>query len=330
MGDGDRTQKEDDLRPNEPSPTTRTRRSSTTPGNQFNVHETGLLPGRMDHQFASFIKRQETDSIYSHDGFWTRLSEEIDGLKQLIEGPSDDEDEPYGSTATSPASKYDSPSHFVFDLKVTSSNILIAYPSVGHNEVLLSYYFKNVHPMITIEHKQTTHIMARSNSELFDPNTGRHKFKSLEASLFAVAFAAVTSMTDEECVEHFDEEREVLVTRYKTATEIALQESDFLNSVEIVTLQALIIYIVSILFASDVQISDSSLFTNVSRRSCVLMIEAEPYGHLLDSQFVLHVLLDFIEIRIMGILSTWRCEEEYGGLCSYLILELLRIEVLKR
>ncbi|KAB8304877.1 hypothetical protein EYC80_004208 [Monilinia laxa] len=240
---GDDGKREEDVRSNEPSSATRIHRSFTSPSNQSKIQDTGLIPGRMDHQFASFIKRQETDSIYSHDGFWTRLSEEIDGLKQLIENPSDDEEEPVGSSATSPASKYDSPSQFIFDSKVTSSNISISYPSTECRDVLFGFYFRNVHPLITIMHKPTSFLMVQSNSELFDQNTGRHKFKSLEATTFSMYFAAVTSMTNEECLEHLDEEREVLVARYKTATEIALQESDFLNSVEIVTLQALILYI---------------------------------------------------------------------------------------
>lgn len=241
---------EDDVRSNEPSSSsiaTRPQRSFTISNNdQLNFKDVGLTPGRMDHQFASFIKRQETDSIYTHDGFWTRLSEEIDGLKSLIENSSDDEEEPFASSGASPASKYDSPSQFVFGSRVTSSNMLTPYPSDEHRNVLCEFYFKNVHPMMAIMHKPTTYLMVQSNSELFDPNTGRYKFKSLEASTFSLYLAAVTSMTNEECLKHLDEERDILVARYKTATEIALQESDFLNSVEIVTLQAFIVYIVSI------------------------------------------------------------------------------------
>ncbi|TGO86872.1 hypothetical protein BPOR_0270g00060 [Botrytis porri] len=242
---GEDSHVEDEARSNTPSSGPRPHRSFTSPSHQYNdnIHEIGFVPGRLDHQFANFIKRQETESIYTQDGFWTRLSEEIDGLKQLIENPSDDEDENSGSTATSPASKYDSPSQFVFDSRVTSSNIIIPYPSVDHRDILFDFYFKNVHPMVVTAHKTTATIMINPTSELFDHSTGRHKFKSLEASSFSMYLAAVTSMTNEECLEFLDEERSILVTRYKTATEIALQESDFLNSVEIVTLQALITYI---------------------------------------------------------------------------------------
>ncbi|KAK6612147.1 fungal specific transcription factor domain-containing protein [Botrytis cinerea] len=227
---GEDGQVEYEVRSNPPSSGPRPHRSFTSPDH----HEFGIVPGRMAHQFADFIKRQENDSIYTHDGFWTRLSEEIDGLKQLIESPSDDEDENSGSTATSPASKYDSPSQFVFDSRVTSSNVIIPYPSHDHTKVLFDIYFKKC----TSDGRH----YAQANN-LLDENTGRHKFKSLEASVFAMYLAAVTSMTNEECLELLNEERNILVTRYKTATEIALQESDFLNSVEIVTLQALITYI---------------------------------------------------------------------------------------
>lgn len=240
---GDASPTEDNSRSNEPSPATRTHRSFTSPSNHPKLQETGLIPGRMDHQFASFIKRQETDSIYTHDGFWTRLSEEIDGLKQLIENPSDDEEEASVSTATSPASKYDSPSLFVFDSRVTSSNISMSYPSDRHRDILFGFYFKNVHPLITIMHEPTAYLTTHSDSGLIDRDTGRHKFKSLQAITCSFCFAAVTSMTNEECLEQLDEEKDILVARYKTLTEIALQESDFLNSVEIVTFQALLVYI---------------------------------------------------------------------------------------
>ncbi|TGO07066.1 hypothetical protein BTUL_0337g00040 [Botrytis tulipae] len=241
---GEESHVEDEARSNTPSSGPRPHRSFTSPGRQYNenIQEIGFVPGRLDHQFADFIRRQETESIYTHDGFWTRLSEEIDGLKQLIENPSDDEDENSGSTATSPASKYDSPSQFVFDSKVTSSNVMIPYPSDNHRNVLFEFFFKNVHPLIVTVHKSTAQMTASPSSELYD-HTGRHKFKSLEAMTFSIYLAAVTSMTNEECLELLDEERQILVTRYKTATEIALQESDFLNSVEIVTLQALLTYI---------------------------------------------------------------------------------------
>ncbi|PQE20699.1 multidrug resistance regulator 1 protein [Rutstroemia sp. NJR-2017a BBW] len=203
----------------------------------------GVFFGRLDHSYASFIKRQETGSIYTSDGFWTRLSEEVDGLRQLIESPSDDEDEPTDSTASSPLAKYSSPAQFLFETKSSSLDIATLYPSIEHRDILYRIYNSNVHPVVKVVHRGITSTFIHASPELFDENTGRYKFTSLEACTFAMFLLAVTSLTPEECIQYLNEEREILVARYKAATEIALQESDFLNSVEIVTLQALVLYI---------------------------------------------------------------------------------------
>jgi hypothetical protein len=52
-------------------------------------------------------------------------------------------------------------------------------------------------------------------------------------------------MSPEECVTHLGESKDVLVARYKRNIEVALMRADFLNSLEIITLQAFTIYIVS-------------------------------------------------------------------------------------
>ncbi|KAM3086495.1 hypothetical protein ACMFMF_000444 [Clarireedia jacksonii] len=204
------------------------------------------FPGRMDHEYASFIKRQETNSIYRNDSFWTRLSEEVDGLRQLIESPSDDEDEPTDSITSSPVAKYSSPSQLMFEAKSGSLNIATLYPSPEQREALYRIYFSNVHPLVKILHHGMCHALLHATPDIFDENTGRYKFSSLEACTFAMYFAAVTSLKPEECIRYLNEERDVLVARYKAASEIALQESDFLNSVEIVTLQSLILYITAL------------------------------------------------------------------------------------
>jgi hypothetical protein len=81
---------------------------------------------------------------------------------------------------------------------------------------------------------------------LVDPLTYQFKFKSFAAVTFAAYFAAVASMTSEECLAELGESRDLLMARYKRDAEVALVRADFLNTFEIITLQALTIYIVSI------------------------------------------------------------------------------------
>jgi len=56
----------------------------------------------------------------------------------------------------------------------------------------------------------------------------------------------VASMSSEQCLTQLGESRDILVARYRRDAEVALVRADFLNSLEIITLQALTIYIVSI------------------------------------------------------------------------------------
>ena len=70
------------------------------------------------------------------------------------------------------------------------------------------------------------------------------KGKGEDALTFAILFAAVTSLTPSECNMSLGEEKSTMVENFRTRTEQALANADFLNSVELVTLQALAIFLV--------------------------------------------------------------------------------------
>lgn len=69
--------------------------------------------------------------------------------------------------------------------------------------------------------------------------------KSTEALLFAMYYAAVTTMTPAQCMDHLQEDKELLLERYRSATEIGLKNANILLSSDLVTLQALVIFLVS-------------------------------------------------------------------------------------
>lgn len=70
----------------------------------------------------------------------------------------------------------------------------------------------------------------------------------MQALMFAIYFAAITSLTHEECTLQIGEHKEELLARYRYGTEQALVQAQLLNSSEMVTLQALVIYLVCIYF----------------------------------------------------------------------------------
>lgn len=66
----------------------------------------------------------------------------------------------------------------------------------------------------------------------------------MQALMFAIYFAAVTSLPPDECMIQFGQPKSDLLTRYRYGTEQALVQAHLLTSSEMVTLQALVIYLV--------------------------------------------------------------------------------------
>lgn len=120
------------------------------------------------------------------------------------------------------------------------------HPPDAHSAVLFRVYFNNVDPVCKILHRPTVDTYFSNVAALFEPSTRRFKFRSLEAVTFAVYFAAMNSMSVKECLTYLGEDKEELSARYKRSTESLLEQADFMNAMEITTLQALTIYIVSV------------------------------------------------------------------------------------
>ena len=203
--------------------------------------ETGLP---VDDHYAAFIKQQKRGSRHLNATFWSSLSDEFEGLKQLLENPLDDDDDPDEAKSTFTDAAYSPPDLVLSELN-NSNDTKIIHPPNAHSVVLWQFFFKNVDPVCRILHRPTVNAYFANLKALFDPVTRRFKFKSLEAVTFAAYFAAVTSMSSEECLDYFGDEKDILSARYKCYTEKVLIEADYLNNMEIPTLQGFTIYIVS-------------------------------------------------------------------------------------
>jgi len=72
-------------------------------------------------------------------------------------------------------------------------------------------------------------------------NIPRH----VEAMMFAVYLLAVTSLQNEDCQNMFGEQRNTLLSKYAHGTQQALINARFLKSLNIGTLQAFLLFLVS-------------------------------------------------------------------------------------
>ena len=199
----------------------------------------------VDDHFADFVKLQSNSSRHLSGEFWSSLSTEFDYLRDLIHGNVDTEDERDDSKIAHDTEEAYSSSNLVFQDADSFAEMQTAYPSKAQHDILFQFYFSNVDPICKILHRPIVDTYFSNLEQLMDPLTRRFKFRSLEAVAFAACFAAIVSMSPQECFTHLREQKDVLVARYKRNTEAALVHADFLSTLEITTLQAFTIYIVS-------------------------------------------------------------------------------------
>ncbi|KAJ9666939.1 hypothetical protein H2201_003073 [Coniosporium apollinis] len=180
-------------------------------------------------------------SRYLSGDFWTSLSNEVDGLRQLLDEVSDDEGD---SADTSPSRShkgsrpFETP--FVFGDGGELKNLRWLHPSYAHAAALVDVYFTRVDGLFKILHRPTekpSMLAAAANLDSIPQRNGQ------EALMFAAYFAAITSLSNDECVELFGRDKESLLAQYKYGAEIALSNADFLNSMELRTLQAFVLYL---------------------------------------------------------------------------------------
>ncbi|KAL3419973.1 fungal specific transcription factor domain-containing protein [Phlyctema vagabunda] len=209
-----------------------------------------ILPDRLDEKFAFFVKVQEQQNRHQSAHFWTNLGLEFHGLRQLLEHTTSEDDDD-GEDINSPSTSSNtgaSPSGFLFATPGSPASQHISYPSNTDRKRLLEIFFNNVQPLFKLLHKSTFYnIFHRDNivAELLDED-GRIKFGSIEAVNFAVYFAAIMSITPEECQRTFQQPKHILIAQYQSATEKALLRADILNTVEIVALEGLVVYIMAL------------------------------------------------------------------------------------
>jgi hypothetical protein len=163
----------------------------------------------------------------------------------VLNQSSDDEDNDSDLTPTSgsPHFAQSSESNFV----ICSPEILpntgnLKPPSRSQIQSLYESFLTNVDPAIKILHGPSLRrYFVEQNGEL-ECSPGPKGWEALE---FAIYYASTTSLTPDECLQRLGEDQNVLLHRFRSSTEIALARADFINTEDISTLQALILYLVS-------------------------------------------------------------------------------------
>lgn len=202
------------------------------------------------------VSKDDPAAKYVSGEFWANLSREVEGIKAALEQPSDSEDEHdeeedmfmSPESAGQSTDYQNSPAALtytaaIFGNKGAVEGFPLRHPPPGRMKTFRSLYFRNVDPLLKILHRPTID----KTFDIFIVNPEDHPLsKPFEALFFAMYFAAVTSLSPENCRSLLGEERAILSARYRHFVEIALAKADYLSSSSLETLQALMLYDVRI------------------------------------------------------------------------------------
>ncbi|KAF6793785.1 transcriptional regulatory protein C139.03-like protein 10 [Colletotrichum musicola] len=182
-------------------------------------------------------------SRYVSSAFWSKLNDELDEIRGHVHSLDDESDESEDEITPdhSPTHAADaSIDHHAFILGYRSSDVDLRklHPLPSQIPFMWQIYQENVEPLLKILHIPTMEKLIRDMRRNFDSLSPGN-----EALLFSIYYAAITSMEDEEVEKNFGSKKEEMLSQYRFALEQALAKANFLNTSEMVVLQAFVMFL---------------------------------------------------------------------------------------
>jgi hypothetical protein len=190
----------------------------------------------LENRFGRLVV-EKGRSRYINNSFWASLNNEVEDLKSILLDPSDGEEDVHDAEEVDNQASQ----HQGFILGYSSTNVDMAalHPAEQQAREFWDKYKENVDPLVKVLHIPTFEPIFFNAVSHFEGVR-----KGLEPMLFAIYYGAVTSTTDEECLESWGEDRTTLLQRYRFGLEQALARANFLYCDEIIILQAFIIFLI--------------------------------------------------------------------------------------
>lgn len=122
-------------------------------------------------------------------------------------------------------------------------DLSLVQPTLSESNILCKLFFKSVNPFIRVLHE------SQFGKELNQYRRGTLSFpQEFEALLFSIYTLTVDSLRSDVIEKVFSTPKQTLLTRFKYGAQVALSNVDFFKTDKILTIQALLHYLVRILF----------------------------------------------------------------------------------
>ncbi|KAJ4290221.1 hypothetical protein N0V90_010436 [Kalmusia sp. IMI 367209] len=201
------------------------------------VENTDTVPRRGGGRFVGL-----NASRYVTSSFWNRIDEELAGLRADTQNfaemasESSEDDAPPHETTTQPPRLLSNVGVFPFGSNLDAP--MKEYrPLASHIPYLLDVYEANVNFFVRVVHMPSFREMTRDQQAMVNLTPDD------EALLFAVYYAAIASMEDEDVMTNFGISKPSLTARFRLGLETSLSQADFLNSPTLSIVQALTLFL---------------------------------------------------------------------------------------
>ncbi|RDW75995.1 hypothetical protein BP5796_06816 [Coleophoma crateriformis] len=182
----------------------------------------------------------EGKSEYINDPFWASLTDEVAEIREILDEVYDSDNDPVPILPSDAITDADHQS-FIMGYSSAEVNLRQLHPLPSQIPFYWETFLENVNPLVKIVHAGTMNKVIKEVQNNLDSLS-----KSTEALMFAIYFATVTSMTADEVQVNFGIDKTTLSKRYRFGVEQALARAQFLNTNEIVTVQAFILFLVCV------------------------------------------------------------------------------------
>ncbi|WPG98392.1 Hypothetical protein R9X50_00118200 [Acrodontium crateriforme] len=211
--------------------------------------EVGMPNGSLDGDRAASSPMETTSPAvgkYIGSSFWSSITQEVQGLKDALEDDEDEEEldayspETSSNTPQSTASDYDlllCPPGAVYVMPGA-----LQEPSPQLQSVLYGIFFRNVDPLFRVFHKPSVRAMLEQGALYFGRDASAAPNRLIKA---VVWFAAVSTMSEEECMEHCQASKSDIRNQYRRCVDVHLAQADLMLTNDLVVLQAFTLYLLA-------------------------------------------------------------------------------------
>ncbi|KAK9237849.1 fungal-specific transcription factor domain-containing protein [Lipomyces kononenkoae] len=174
-------------------------------------------------------------SRYIESRTWTALSDEIQSSIYTHNGSSEDD------AIDSHGRHYLGHGSLLFRHPTINDTLFSSHPEPVQIFRLWQAFVDNVNPLVKILHVPTVQqLIVEASGSLENISA------SMEALMFAIYHSSLVSLRNEDCESIMGEARATLLARYSTATQQALTNAGVLRTSNLMVLQALLLYLLSI------------------------------------------------------------------------------------